>query len=215
MDTESPGVLGRPDEPPLRPSAHQCALVRENVARMNVVSVGLKFLDENGNPVPSSSTHFYIEMDTRSSEYIRHVVKRGKQVKQHEKEGIDSNEFAPEFTTSAVVLSENATWTASPNRFAFGYLLMVLMGHLPAEKYIHVSAAHVLSAIYDIKCVMPQAVAKPTGVKTHHYATIDTQSPGLLGRPEERLLHPSACQCSLVRDNVNLINVISVGMTWS
>ncbi|KAH9382914.1 hypothetical protein HPB48_023539 [Haemaphysalis longicornis] len=51
-------------------------------------------------------------------------------------------------------------------------------------------------------------------VQTHHYAAMDTEFPGVLQWPHESQLCPYHYQYSLVRDNVNLMNIIPVGMTF-
>ncbi|KAH9374195.1 hypothetical protein HPB48_002378 [Haemaphysalis longicornis] len=51
-------------------------------------------------------------------------------------------------------------------------------------------------------------------VQTHHYSAMDTEFPGVLQWPHESQLRPYHYQYSLVRDNVNLMNTIPVGMTF-
>lgn len=51
-------------------------------------------------------------------------------------------------------------------------------------------------------------------VQTHHYVAMDTEFPGVVVRPDDIELQPPAYQYAMVRDNVNILRIIQLGLAF-
>lgn len=51
-------------------------------------------------------------------------------------------------------------------------------------------------------------------VQTHHYVSMDTEFPGVVVRPDDPELKPPAYQYAMVRDNVNILTIIQLGLAF-
>lgn len=51
-------------------------------------------------------------------------------------------------------------------------------------------------------------------VQTHHYVAMDTEFPDVVVRPDDIELQPPAYQYAMVRDNVNILKIIQLGLAF-
>ncbi|KAI0795338.1 CAF1-domain-containing protein [Irpex lacteus] len=140
MDTEFPGVVARPIGSFKTSSDYHYQTMRCNVDLLKIIQVGITLADEEGNYPQETSTwqfnfHFSVNEDMYDPDSIEKLQKSGIDLQQHEKAGIDPNDFAELMITSGLVLVEETKWISFHSGYDFGYFVKLLTGEsLPTMK---------------------------------------------------------------------------------
>lgn len=161
MDTEFPGVVARPIGEFRSTADYQYQLLRCNVDLLRIIQLGLTFLDENGQTPPMYSTwqfnfKFNLTEDMYAQDSIDLLTNSGIQFKDHEKDGIDPQDFAELLMTSGIILSDKVFWLSFHSGYDFGYMLNLLTNtKMPAEEPDFFELLRLyFPVIYDVKYLM-------------------------------------------------------------
>ncbi|XP_037949707.1 CCR4-NOT transcription complex subunit 7-like [Teleopsis dalmanni] len=159
VDTEFPGVVASPigNFTNNNSNFHYQSL-RCNVNLLQIIQLGLTFMNDSGNSPTKYSTwqfnfQFNLEHDTYARDSIDLLRRSGIQFQRHRKEGIDPTAFAELLMVSGVVLMEEVNFLSFHSGYDFGYLLRLLTNQdLPEdEKEFFELLKTYFPNIYDIK----------------------------------------------------------------
>lgn len=150
MDTEFPGIVGRPltGVAAGRPGNVACGFasradyvyqsMRLNVNMLKLIQLGLTFMDGEGRTAERETGgistwqfnfHFSLAADMYQEASIRLLTKAGIDFSRHDREGIQPPAFAALLIASgALLLGEPLTWIGFHAGYDFGYLLRMLTG---------------------------------------------------------------------------------------
>ncbi|KAI0338930.1 CAF1-domain-containing protein [Trametopsis cervina] len=161
MDTEFPGVVARPIGSFKTSSDYHYQTMRCNVDLLKIIQVGITLADEDGNYPQETSTwqfnfHFSVNDDMYDPDSIEKLQKSGIDLQQHEKAGIDPNDFAELMITSGLVLVEETKWISFHSGYDFGYFVKLLTGEsLPTnEELFFEKLRKWFPTVYDVKFMM-------------------------------------------------------------
>lgn len=118
MDTEFPGVVAIPE----KKTKYQ--QIRVNVDLLNIIQLGLCFMDENGKMDTEASCwqfnfKFSTEIDMYAEDSINLLKEAGIPFKTLEEKGIDRQTFAELFITSGICLNNKVNASGSGSKLYF------------------------------------------------------------------------------------------------
>jgi len=165
MDTEFPGIVGRPVGNFKTSGELHYDQIRINVDMLNLIQLGLCFCDEMGN-LPRCNgelsvwqfnfREFRLSEDMYAPDSIELLKQSGIDFSEMQNRGIDVHHFGELLTISGVVLNEEIRWVTFHSGYDFGYLLKVLTCAALPEK--DTEFFELLSiffpVIYDMKYLM-------------------------------------------------------------
>lgn len=161
MDTEFPGVVGKPVGTFRSQSEYHFQVLRVNVDILKLIQLGVTFFDKDGNtPHPVATWQFNFKFslnaDMYADESIQLLDRSGLQFQRHEEEGIDVQHFAELLMTSGLILSPNVHWITFHSGYDFGYLLRLLTcADMPSNERDFFDVLRVyFPVLYDIKYLM-------------------------------------------------------------
>jgi len=165
MDTEFPGVVARPIGEFRSTADYQYHLLKCNVDLLNVIQVGLTFMNAAGETPGTAggrcstwqfNLKFNLTEDMYAQDSIDLLANSGLQFKKHEEEGIEIFDFAELLMTSGVVLDESVSWLSFHSGYDFGYMLKVLSNqNLPEDEASFFELLRIyFPKIYDVKYLM-------------------------------------------------------------
>lgn len=161
MDTEFPGVVARPVGTFITTADYQYNVMQVNTQMLKIIQLGLTFMNDEGKtPVPIATWQFNFKFnlteDMYAQESIELLNKSGIQFPKHEKDGINSYEFAVLLIGSGVVLTEQVRWLSFHSGYDFGYLLRLLTDEpLPKRKAEFFELLKLyFPNLYDLKYLM-------------------------------------------------------------
>lgn len=161
MDTEFPGVVARPVGNFKTNNEYQYQTLKCNVDLLKIIQLGLCFCDSTGKLIPGSCTwqfnfKFSLSEDMYAQDSIDLLNKSGIDFKDHERRGIDVNEFAELLMTSGIVLNEDVRWISFHSGYDFGYLLKLLTAQSmpPNEQGFFDLLTLYFPLFYDVKFLM-------------------------------------------------------------
>merc|ERR1719315_346156 len=137
MDTEFPGVVARPIGEFKSSSDYQYQLLRCNVDLLKIIQLGLTFFNKEGNTPEGVCTwqfnfKFNLSEDMYAEDSVELLQNSGIQFERHERDGIETVDFAAMLLVSGTVLIDNVKWLSFHSGYDFGYLLSLLTNvHLP------------------------------------------------------------------------------------
>lgn len=139
MDTEFPGVVAKPVGSFKSQSSFAYQQLRCNVDLLKIIQLGISLSDSNGNrPQPVNTWQFNfvfsLETDMYAQESIDLLIQAEIDFKEHERRGIEVEEFGELLMTSGLVMSEDVTWVSFHSAYDFGYLIKVLTCNLLPER---------------------------------------------------------------------------------
>ena len=162
MDTEFPGIVGRPVGN--FASAHEFyyQTLRCNVNLLRIIQLGLTLVDEKGDPPPTGPCTwqfnflFCLNSDVYAQDSIDLLATSGINFERLEKEGVDVVRFAELLTTSGLVLIPEISWISFHSGYDFGYLIKILSGcELPEKEIDFLQILHLyFPCLYDIKYIL-------------------------------------------------------------
>ncbi|KAK8041903.1 ccr4-not core complex subunit [Apiospora rasikravindrae] len=188
MDTEFPGIVGRPMGNFIDKSDYHYQTLRVNVDMLKIIQVGIALFNEKGETPPSKPTQemlqkrpyirkyfathgnlpiawqfnfrFDINKDMANQSSIESLREAGIDFDRLEREGIVSNEFATLMTTSGLVGLEEVKWLSFHGGYDFGYFTKCLMDQeLPNDG---TRFDHLMKiwfpTTYDVKHLMKYAI---------------------------------------------------------
>ncbi|KAH8674070.1 ribonuclease H-like domain-containing protein [Xylariales sp. PMI_506] len=156
MDTEFPGIVGRPMGNFLDKSDYHYQTLRVNVDMLKIIQVGIALFNDKGETPPARPnasesselspilrkylvTHgsipyawqfnfnFDIKEDMANLSSIESLQQAGIDFEKLKHDGIDSNAFAALMTTSGLVSFEDVKWLSFHGGYDFGYFTKCLM----------------------------------------------------------------------------------------
>lgn len=159
MDTEFPGIVARPVGSHKTSNDYQYQTLRTNVDLLKIIQLGLCFCDAQGNLPPSGTCTwqfnfaFSLTSDMYAQDSIDLLSKSGIDFNAHERDGIQTSDFAEWLMTSGIVLNEEVKWISFHSGFDFGYLLKILTcTPLPSKEDDFFSLLQLyFPCVYDIK----------------------------------------------------------------
>ena len=140
MDTEFPGVVAKPLNSKKEKKEDQYQILKYNVDLLHVIQLGFSFADENGKISSSSGCwqfnfYFNIEKEMFAQDSMDLLVKSGVDFYNHEKKGIDIEDFAGLLIESGLISNKNMKWITFHSGYDFGYLIRIITNKfLPMEK---------------------------------------------------------------------------------
>lgn len=139
MDTEFPGVVAKPIGNFKSQSSFAYQQLRCNVDILKIIQLGISLSDSQGNrPSPINTWQFNfsfcLETDMYAQESIDLLLQAKIDFREHEKNGIDVQDFGELLITSGLVMSEDIVWISFHSAYDFGYLIKVLTCNLLPEK---------------------------------------------------------------------------------
>lgn len=139
MDTEFPGVVAKPIGNFKSQSSFAYQQLRCNVDILKIIQLGISLSDSEGNrPLPVNTWqfnfNFSLDTDMYAQESIDLLAQAKIDFKEHEKNGIEIEEFGELLTTSGMVMNEYVVWISFHSAYDFGYLIKVLTCNLLPEK---------------------------------------------------------------------------------
>lgn len=139
MDTEFPGVVAKPVGNFKSQSSFAYQQLRCNVDLLKIIQLGISLSDNEGNrPYPINTWQFNfafnLETDMYAQESIDLLIQARIDFKEHEKRGIQVEDFGEALMTSGLVMSEEIVWVSFHSAYDFGYLIKVLTCNLLPEK---------------------------------------------------------------------------------
>jgi CCR4-NOT transcription complex subunit 7/8 len=139
MDTEFPGVVAKPVGNFKSQSSFAYQQLRCNVDLLKIIQLGISLSDGEGNrPLPVNTWQFNfvfsLDTDMYAQESIDLLIQAKIDFKEHEKRGIEIEEFGEAMLTSGLVMSEDVVWISFHSAYDFGYLIKVLTCNLLPEK---------------------------------------------------------------------------------
>jgi len=161
MDTEFPGVVTRPIGEFRSCSDYHYQVLRTNVDVLQLIQLGLTFMNEHGQTPPGIHTwqfnfKFSLSEDMYAQESIELLTNSGIQFKKHETDGIEWVNFSEYFITSGIVLTDSVTWLSFHSGYDFGYLIKILLDQkLPDNEVGYIDVLKILFPnVYDVKYLM-------------------------------------------------------------
>lgn len=161
MDTEFPGVVARPIGEFKSTSDYQYQLLRCNVDLLKIIQLGLTFFNADGQMPEGICTwqfnfKFNLSEDMYAEDSVELLQNSGIQFERHEREGIETVDFAEMLLVSGTVLLADVKWLSFHSGYDFGYLLSLLTNvHLPdCETEFFETLNIYFPKIYDIKYLM-------------------------------------------------------------
>lgn len=110
--------------------------MRSNVDLLNPIQIGISLCDYKGNKpenIPSTwqfNLKFDMSKEMVSAESLELFKKSGINFEKHQKNGVDSLEFAHLLIDSGLLLSDEITWLSYHAAYDFGFLINLLMNQL-------------------------------------------------------------------------------------
>ncbi|KAK8048414.1 CAF1 family ribonuclease domain-containing protein, partial [Apiospora phragmitis] len=168
MDTEFPGIVGRPMGNFIDKSDYHYQTLRVNVDMLKIIQ---EMMQKRPN-IRSTSTHgnlpiawqfnfrFDINKDMANQSSIESLREAGIDFDRLEREGIVSNEFATLMTSSGLVQVEDVKWLSFHGGYDFGYFTKCLMDQeLPNDgtRFDHLMKIW-FPTTYDVKHLMKYAI---------------------------------------------------------
>jgi len=161
MDTEFPGVVARPIGEFKSTADYQYQLLRCNVDLLKIIQLGLSFFDKDGNTPEGICTwqfnfKFNLSEDMYAEDSVDLLQNSGIQFDRHEREGIETLQFAEMLLVSGIVLIDNVKWLSFHSGYDFGYLLSILTNkNLPeGEMEFFENLKLYFPNVYDLKYLM-------------------------------------------------------------
>lgn len=190
MDTEFPGIVGRPMGNFIDKSDYHYQTLRVNVDMLKIIQVGVALFNENGGVPPAKPApedlsptlrkylathgsipyawqfnfHFDIKEDMANESSIQSLQQAGIDFEKLRTEGIDPNAFAALMTTSGLVSDEEVKWLSFHGGYDFGYFTKCLMNQvLPNDgsRFEHIMKIWFPST-YDVKHLLKWAIKAST-----------------------------------------------------
>ncbi|KAI0128548.1 CCR4-NOT transcription complex subunit 7 [Xylariales sp. AK1849] len=156
MDTEFPGIVGRPMGNFLDKSDYHYQTLRVNVDMLKIIQVGIALFNEKGETPPARPSnsditeispiirkylathgsipyawqfnfHFNIKDDMANQSSIESLQQAGIDFEKLRTDGIDPNAFAALMTTSGLVSFDDVKWLSFHGGYDFGYFTKCLM----------------------------------------------------------------------------------------
>ncbi|KAK8124849.1 CCR4-NOT transcription complex subunit 7 [Apiospora kogelbergensis] len=188
MDTEFPGIVGRPMGSFIDKSDYHYQTLRVNVDMLKIIQVGLALFNEKGETPPSKPTaemmercpvirkyfaahgnlpiawqfnfHFDLKADMANISSIESLREAGIDFERLEREGIDSVKFAIRVLASGLVQVEDVKWLSFHGGYDFGYFTKCLNNQeLPNDG---VKFDYIMKkhfpTTYDVKHLMKYAI---------------------------------------------------------
>ncbi|KAI0377815.1 CAF1-domain-containing protein [Hypomontagnella monticulosa] len=200
MDTEFPGIVGRPMGNFRGKSDYHYQCLRVNVDLLKVIQIGISLFNEKGetpsdraaasNEVgPNSRRHptqaqvplawqfnfkFSLKEDMYNQASIESLQQAGIDFNLLERDGIDPKKFASLFIVSGFVCYDNVKWISFHGGYDFGYLTKLLADQKLAndESEFDKIMKKWFPTTYDVKHLMKYAV------KLHTTGLLSPQDPG-------------------------------------
>lgn len=174
MDTEYPGVVGRPIGVFLSPNAFAFHTMRCNVDILSLIQLGITLSDSEGNhPTPCTwQFNFFFDIDSEMAggEALELLRKAGLDFDRHKEQGIDQRRFGELLTTSGLVLNSDIVWVSFHSIYDFAYLVKIMtFNPMPAteiefKKFMKI----IFPNFYDLKVLFPkkglQEIANDLGI---------------------------------------------------
>ena len=161
LDTEFPGVVARPIRKFKSPFDYQYQLIRCNVDLLKIIQLGLTFFNKAGEKPEGICTwqfnfKFNLSEDMYAEDSVELLRNSGIQFDRHEREGIDTMEFAAMLLVSGTVLLDDVKWLSFHSGYDFGYMLRLLTNtNLPEDESDFFMTLNIyFPKIYDIKYLM-------------------------------------------------------------
>jgi CCR4-NOT transcription complex subunit 7/8 len=161
MDTEFPGVVARPIGEFKSTSDYQYQLLRCNVDLLKIIQLGLTFFNADGEMPEGVCTwqfnfKFNLSEDMYAEDSVELLQNSGIQFDRHEREGIETVDFAEMLLVSGTVLLDDVRWLSFHSGYDFGYLLSLLTNvNLPEGEAEFFETLNIyFPKIYDIKYLM-------------------------------------------------------------
>jgi len=161
MDTEFPGVVARPIGEFKSTSDYQYQLLRCNVDLLKIIQLGLTFFNKDGEMPEGVCTwqfnfKFNLSEDMYAEDSVELLQNSGIQFERHEREGIETVDFAAMLLVSGTVLLDEVKWLSFHSGYDFGYLLSILTNvNLPEGEAEFFELLNIyFPKIYDIKYLM-------------------------------------------------------------
>jgi len=161
MDTEFPGVVARPIGEFKSTSDYQYQLLRCNVDLLKIIQLGLTFFNKKGEMPEGICTwqfnfKFNLSEDMYAEDSVELLQNSGIQFERHERDGIETVDFAAMLLVSGTVLIDNVKWLSFHSGYDFGYLLSLLTNvNLPECEAEFFDTLNIyFPNIYDIKYLM-------------------------------------------------------------
>lgn len=163
MDTEFPGIVGRPMGSFIDKSDYHYQTLRVNVDMLKIIQVGISLFNEKGETPQARTTagdgsepkevitkyvathgslplawqfnfQFNINEDMANQVSIESLQQAGIDFEKLERDGIDPNTFAALMTPSGLVGDEDVKWLSFHGGYDFGYFTKCLMNEtLPKD----------------------------------------------------------------------------------
>ncbi|KAH6654388.1 CAF1 family ribonuclease [Truncatella angustata] len=159
MDTEFPGIVGRPMGNFIDKSDYHYQTLRVNVDMLKIIQVGIALFNENGQTPPAKpeqidskdlspflrkylathgtipyawqfNFHFDVKEDMANESSIQSLQQAGIDFDKLRLDGIDPNAFAALMTTSGLVSDEDVKWLSFHGGYDFGYFTKCLMNQV-------------------------------------------------------------------------------------
>ncbi|KXJ94315.1 CCR4-NOT transcription complex subunit 7 [Microdochium bolleyi] len=197
MDTEFPGIVGRPMGNFRGKSDYHYQCLRVNVDLLKVIQIGISLFNEKGEtpperphpsdghtqskrhgPVPQTwqfNFKFSLQDDMFNQASIDSLKEAGIDFNAMERDGIDPNKFAALLIPSGLVCFPQIKWLSFHGGYDFGYLTKLLNDDkLPKDEFEFDSILKKwFPSVYDVKHLMKYAV------KLHANGLV-TPNPGLV-----------------------------------
>ena len=181
QDTEFPGIVARPIGQFTTKADYHYQTLRCNVDLLKMIQLGITLFSHTGemppahdpsNTTPFTSQalaptpctwqfnfKFSLDTDMYASESTTMLQKAGIDFKQHEKSGIDPQEFGALLITSGLVLLPDVRWISFHSGYDFGYLMkLMLCQPLPDdEAEFHSLLTIFFPKLFDIKFLLKLA----------------------------------------------------------
>ncbi|KAG0435004.1 Poly(A) ribonuclease pop2 [Dictyocoela muelleri] len=174
MDTEYPGVVGRPIGIFASSNSYIYQQMRCNVDILKLIQLGITLSDSEGNrPTPCTwqfNFEFNMEKDMFSSESIELLKNANLDFKSHKEKGIDLQNFGDLLTTSGLVLNSDVTWISFHSIYDFAYLVKVMTNTPMAQNELEFKKfmKTIFPNFYDLKVIYPkkglQEIANVLGI---------------------------------------------------
>ncbi|KAI0480309.1 ribonuclease H-like domain-containing protein [Xylariaceae sp. FL0804] len=197
MDTEFPGIVGRPMGNFRGKSDYHYQCLRVNVDLLKVIQIGISLFNEKGetpadrassteigpngrrhqSPMPLAwqfNFNFSLKEDMCNQASIESLQQAGIDFNALERDGIDPRKFAALFIVSGFVCFDNVKWLSFHGGYDFGYLTKLLSDKKLAndESEFDKVMKKWFPKTYDVKHLMKYAV------KLHNSGILTPTDPG-------------------------------------